>query len=122
MDPSRYSPRSLHVHFLHEIQTISINFFYQYSFFFLLLVIIFLKLFFCREQVIVPKEKQFILLEGEDWSSTVIQWNGHIMPSDVKPTDDETSTAAFVVTADNFIAQKITFQVLVTIFLWYLYL
>ncbi|XP_078179576.1 putative pectinesterase 66 [Carex rostrata] len=63
-----------------------------------------------KEQVIVPKEKQFILLEGEDWSSTVIQWNGHTMPSDVKPTDDETSTAAFVVTADNFIAQKITFQ------------
>ncbi|KAJ1695630.1 hypothetical protein LUZ63_012328 [Rhynchospora breviuscula] len=43
-----------------------------------------------REQVIIPKEKQFIWLEGEDSSSTVVQWNAH-----AEPADAETATAAF---------------------------
>lgn len=60
----------------------------------------------CREQVIIPKEKQFILLEGHGTSTTVIQWNAYAVPG-----DSGINTAAFVVSSDNFIARKITFQV-----------
>jgi Pectinesterase len=68
----------------------------------------------CREQVKIPKEKQFIFLEGQGSDSTVIQWNAHTMPS-----GQIIGTAAFVVGADNFIARQITFQVGVTILLIY---
>ncbi|XP_078179573.1 putative pectinesterase 66 [Carex rostrata] len=57
------------------------------------------------EQVIIPKEKQFILLEGHGTSTTVIQWNAYAVPG-----DSGINTAAFVVSSDNFIARKITFQ------------
>jgi hypothetical protein len=58
------------------------------------------------------------LLEGQDWSTTVVQWNAHtaVVPGEAVPTDTEIATAAFVVSADNFIAHSITFQVRVTIF------
>ncbi|XP_078179575.1 putative pectinesterase 66 [Carex rostrata] len=58
-----------------------------------------------KEQVKIPKEKQFILLDGQGSDSTVIQWNAHTVPS-----DEEFGTAAFSVSADNFIAREITFQ------------
>lgn len=69
----------------------------------------FFQLTLCREQVKIPKEKQFILLDGQGSDSTVIQWNAHTVPS-----DQELGTAAFSVSADNFIAREITFQVGVT--------
>ncbi|KAJ3688056.1 hypothetical protein LUZ61_017220 [Rhynchospora tenuis] len=57
------------------------------------------------EQVKVPTQKRFILLEGEGSDSTIIQWNAHTMPN-----DKERETAALIVSADNFIARNIAFQ------------
>jgi Pectinesterase len=61
----------------------------------------------CREQVKIPKETQFIFLEGQGSDSTAMQWNAHTMPSG----QIYKGTAAFAVSADNFIARQITFQV-----------
>lgn len=57
------------------------------------------------------------MLEGQGTNSTVIQWNAHTVPS-----DQELGTAAFSVSADNFIARQITFQVGVTVLICILYL
>ncbi|KAJ3688058.1 hypothetical protein LUZ61_017222 [Rhynchospora tenuis] len=62
-------------------------------------------MFIKAEQVIIPKEKQFILLEGQGTNATIIQWNAHADPGDA-----EINSAAFLVNADNFIARHITFQ------------
>ncbi|KAJ4779417.1 Pectinesterase [Rhynchospora pubera] len=50
-----------------------------------------------REQVTIQKEKQFIWLEGEDSSSTVVQWNAH-----AEPPVAETATAAFIVNSYDY--------------------
>ncbi|KAL1561615.1 pectinesterase [Salvia divinorum] len=53
-----------------------------------------------REQVIIPRDKQFIFLKGAGSNNTFISWNGH-------GTINETAT--FSSEADNTIARDITF-------------
>jgi Pectinesterase len=95
--------------FLHSIIT-KINtsefLFYFIQCLVFLTLICFSSMYLCREQVKIPREKQFILLEGQGMSTTVIQWNAHTQPGDAV-----IGTAAFIVSADNFIARHITFQV-----------
>ncbi|KAJ3676305.1 hypothetical protein LUZ60_003717 [Juncus effusus] len=66
-----------------------------------------------KEKVTIPKEKQFILLEGQSTDTTIIQWDSHSNGS-LASLDAEDiltiDTATFTVNADNFVARQITFQ------------
>ncbi|PIA61028.1 hypothetical protein AQUCO_00300510v1, partial [Aquilegia coerulea] len=53
-----------------------------------------------KEKVVIPVNKPYIFLDGENWGNTVITYNGHINLQD----------SAFQVAADNFVARHITFK------------
>ncbi|XP_058084041.1 probable pectinesterase 29 [Magnolia sinica] len=54
-----------------------------------------------KEQVIVPIEKPFIMLEGDGPRSTIISWGD---------AEDLIASATFSVWAGNFVARRITFE------------
>jgi hypothetical protein len=58
------------------------------------------------EKVIVPQNKSFILLEGEGWQQTSIEWADHA-------GGDSTTAASptFAAYSDDFMARDITFKV-----------
>ncbi|RVW97938.1 putative pectinesterase 55 [Vitis vinifera] len=53
------------------------------------------------EKVIVPKEKQFIFLEGKSRRTTIIQW---------RDAGNSKNSSSFILHADNFAASYITFK------------
>lgn len=75
----------------------------------------------CREKVTIPKQKRYILLEGDGSSTTVISFDAHayagiddIMGRPNVTADDSSPTflsATFTVLADNFVARGIAFKV-----------
>ena len=81
----------------------------------------------CREKVIIPSEKGFILLEGDGSSSTDINFDSHVDDADapgiapitgrlrgnlaeISPTYN---SSTFTVHSDSFVARNIAFKVVV---------
>lgn len=57
----------------------------------------------CSEKVTIQRDKQFIVLEGENSHTTVISWEagGNVVES-----------STFTMLADNFVARDIAFKVI----------
>lgn len=56
----------------------------------------------CREKVIIPYDKQYIILKGEGRRKTWIEWDDH---------DNVAQSPTFISQADNFVAKSISFRV-----------
>nr|DAD38290.1 TPA_asm: hypothetical protein HUJ06_008931 [Nelumbo nucifera] len=54
-----------------------------------------------NEKVRIPKEKPFIVLEGENRRTTIIQWNDH---------GNAITSCTFALFAENFVARNISFK------------
>jgi len=76
----------------------------------------------CREKVSIPKQKGYILLEGDGSSTTDISFDAHahagiddIMGRPNVTADEQSPTfqsATFTVHADSFVARGIAFKVI----------
>lgn len=63
----------------------------------------------CREKVVIPYTKPFVLLQGEGRLSTMISY------SDTASKSGTANSATVTVWADNFIARGIGFQVFMSV-------
>lgn len=56
----------------------------------------------CREKVIIPYDKQYIILKGEGKRKTWIEWDDH---------DNVAQSPTFASQADNIVAKSMSFRV-----------
>lgn len=66
--------------------------------------------YWCSEKIVIPREKQKIVMQGNDASKVIIQYNDAGLSN---------SSGPFIVNAEYFVAIKITFKVRVHICSYY---